>query len=233
MARFSAPSLNQSLAILLISITTAGVFSQEKSMRPGINDAFVDPDVEAFIGRFEVESREVYLRRKEIVAECKISPGSVIADIGCGTGLFTRLFAEAIGKEGRVMAVDISEKFLNHVRKTCRENGFANVDTVRCTPESTELAPETVDIAFVCDTYHHFEYPEKTMLSLHRALKPSGKVVLVDFRRVEGESSNWTLEHVRAGQEVFESEIESAGFKKVSSSKIELKENYLVIFEKK
>jgi predicted methyltransferase len=69
------------------------------------------------------------------------------------------------------------------------------------------------------------------MQSIHRALRPGGQVVLIDFHRIEGVSSEWTLNHVRAGQEVFEQEIESAGFKKIEEKDF-LKENYFVKFAK-
>jgi SAM-dependent methyltransferase len=93
-------------------------------------------------------------------------------------------------------------------------------------------ALESVDVAFICDTYHHFEFPIKTMVSLQRALKPGGKVILIDFRREEGTSSEWVLSHVRAGQEVFERQIVEAGLRKVGEKEDLLKENYFVIFNK-
>jgi hypothetical protein len=70
------------------------------------------------------------------------------------------------------------------------------------------------------------------MASLHRALKPGGRVVLVDFRRIEGTSTDWVMNHVRAGQEVFEAEIVQSGFKKISEERELLKENYFAVFEK-
>lgn len=206
--------------------------AQDKSVKPGVNDSFRDPDVKQFEGRFEVESREVFAHRKAIVAACQIQAGQTLADIGAGTGLFTRIFSESVGKEGRVLAVDISQKFLDHVQKTTREAGQQNVETLLCSDDSTKLPPSSVDVAFICDTYHHFEYPLKTMTSLFQAMKPGGRVILVDFKRIEGESSDWTLSHVRAGQAVFEAEILSVGFKKVREEKELLKDNYFVVFEK-
>jgi ubiquinone/menaquinone biosynthesis C-methylase UbiE/intracellular sulfur oxidation DsrE/DsrF family protein len=220
------------LWILTLLFLARALAAQEKSVKPGINDSFRDPDVKEFIGRFEVESREVFARRKEILAACEIRPGQTVADIGAGTGLFTRMFSEAVGKEGRVIAVDIAQKFLDHIEATSREAGLLNVETVRCTEDSTKLPAESVDVAFICDTYHHFEYPLKTMASVHRALKPNGRVILVDFRRIEGESSDWVLSHVRAGQDVFEREIVQSGFRKAGELKNVLKENYLAVFEK-
>jgi len=139
--------------------------AQDKSVNPGINDSFRDPDPQEFLGRFEVESREVFARRNEIVAACCIQPGQTVADIGAGTGLFSRMFSEAAGKDGRVIAVDISQKFLDHIQKTSRDAGQQNVETLLCTADSTELPAESVDVAFICDVYHHFEFPFKTMAS--------------------------------------------------------------------
>lgn len=217
--------------LCLTLVTQHATHAQEKSVKPGINDSFRDPDPKQFTERFEIESREVFAKRKEILAAIKLKPTDVVADIGAGTGLFTRLFANALGPDGRVIAVDIAQKFLDHIEVTCREQNLRNVETILCKDDSTELPPNSVDVAFICDTYHHFEFPQKTMTSLRKALKPGGRVIVIDFIRVEGVSSEWTMDHVRAGQEVFESEIISAGFKKADEIKDVLKENYLVVFE--
>lgn len=219
--------------VIFVIAPTPGAWSQEKSVKPGINDSFRDPNVKEFIGRFEVESRELFARRHEIVAACQIKPGQTVADIGAGTGLFTRMFSEAVGKGGRVIAIDISQKFLDHIKTTSREAGQRNIDTLLATADSTELPAESVDVAFICDTYHHFEFPLKTMASLQRALKPGGRVVLVDFRRIPGTSTDWVLNHVRAGQEVFETEIVKSGFEKVDKEPNLLRENYFMVFQKR
>jgi predicted methyltransferase len=69
------------------------------------------------------------------------------------------------------------------------------------------------------------------MTSIHRALRPGGKVVVIDFRRIEGQSREWVLNHVRAGQEVFTKEIVASGFKLMEEKKL-LKENYCLVFQK-
>lgn len=225
-------SLSLLATVLAASTLAAASLAQEKSVNPGINDSFVDPDVNEFANRFEVESREIFARRREIVAACQLRPGETIADVGAGTGLFTGLFADAVGKEGRVIAVDIAQKFLDHIASASREEGRRNVDTLLATADSTKLAPASIDVAFICDTYHHFEFPQKTMASLFQAVKPGGRVILIDFHRIPGTSSDWVLNHVRAGQEVFEAEIIAAGFEKASEEPELLQENYFVIFKK-
>lgn len=217
------------LFLLSLGAITRG---QDKSVKPGINDPFKNPDIEKYAKTFEVESREVFTQREKIAAACKLKSGMVVADVGAGTGLFTRLFAPAVAPKGKVIAVDISDKFLDHIAKTCKEAKLTNVETLKCSETSSELPANLVDVVFICDTYHHFEYPLRTMTSIHKALKPGGRVVVIDFHRIPGKSTDWILGHVRAGQDVVIKEIEEAGFKKVHEEKDLLKENYLVIFEK-
>jgi predicted methyltransferase len=214
--------------ILLIAISAS---AQEKSVRPGINKDFENPDVKDFLAKFEGESREVAANRKEIVAACKLKPGMKVADVGAGTGLFTRRFAKAVGPEGKVYAVDIAPAFLKYIEKTCRDSDLQNVETVLCDQFSTKLPKNSVDLVFICDAYHHFEFPQRTLQSIYDALRPGGQIVLIDFERIEGKSTEWILGHVRAGKEVFVREIRSAGFK-VENEEDFLKENYLVRFKK-
>jgi hypothetical protein len=88
-------SIFSTFAATLAACSLALVSSpaQEKSVRPGINKPFENPDLRDFIQKFEGESREIAARAKEIVAACKLRPGMVVADVGAGTGLFTRKFA--------------------------------------------------------------------------------------------------------------------------------------------
>lgn len=210
----------------------AAAWGQEKSVNPGINESFQSPDVGQFVERFEREGREVYALREEIVAACGLKPGMHVADVGAGTGLFTRLFAAKVGPRGRVYAVDIAEEFVAHVAESARQQGLKNVVGVVCSADDARLPANSVDLVFLCDTYHHFEFPQKTMRSLHKALRPGGRLVLIDFQRIEGESSDWILGHVRAGQEVFTAEIKAAGFRQVAEKKDLLDDNYFVVFEK-
>ncbi len=206
---------------------------QESSVRPGINAEFLkaDLDVTQWTERFEREGREIYDQRHRIVEALGLKPGQRVADVGAGSGLFTLLFGERVGPRGRVYAVDIVPGFLEQILQRAQAAGLRNVQTVLGTERAVGLPPRSVDLVFVCDTYHHFEYPRAMLASIHRALRPGGRLVLVEFRRVPGESSDWVLNHVRAGEEVFTAEIEAAGFKKIGRADF-LRENYLVRFRK-
>ncbi len=223
--------LSRSLAFLILA-SVIPALAQEKSVRPGINQAFENPDVKEFVGKFEVESREIFTQRKEIVTACKLASGMAVADIGAGTGLFTRLFAKAVGEKGKVYAVDIAPQFIEYIDKTAKDEGLKNIVGVVCTADNVKLPARSIDVAFVCDTYHHFEFPLKTLASIHEALKPGGQLIIIDFHRIEGKSSEWVLGHVRAGQEVVTKEITASGFKRLGEDKLPLQENYFLRFEK-
>lgn len=222
----------RTLLAIMILLTPLSISAQEKSVKPGINESFENPSVPEYVERFEREGRDAFDHRKEVVAALGLKPGMAVADVGAGTGLFTRMFSPLVGEKGNVYAVDISDEFVAHIERIAKSQKQNNIVGVVCKPDSVELPPASVDLVFICDTYHHFEFPHKTMRSIHRALKPSGRVVLIDFHRIEGVSSEWVLGHVRAGQEVFAKEIVEAGFKQVAEKKGLLKESYFVWFEK-
>ena len=227
--RFLLRGLLLAVSVFLLAPLTP---AQEKSVRPGINKAFENPDVKEYVGKFEGESREIFTCRKEIVAACKLKPGMAVADIGAGTGLFSRLFAKKVGPKGKVYAVDIAPKFVEYSEKSAKDEGLKNVVGVVCTADSVKLPAKSIDVAFVCDTYHHFEFPLKTLASIHEALRPGGQLIVIDFHRVKGKSSDWVMGHVRAGQEVVTKEIVASGFRVVGEEKLPLKENYFLRFEK-
>jgi predicted methyltransferase len=212
---------------------TAPASANEASVKPGINAEFLKPSLNLtqWVERFEREGREIFTERGKIVAAAKVRPGMAVADIGAGTGLFTPLLSQAAGPKGIVYAVDIASDFLAHIDERAGAAGLKNVKTVLCNERSVELPSNSIDLAFICDTYHHFEYPRSTMLSLHQALRRGGEIVLVDFKRIPGQSSEWILNHVRAGQEVFAAEIEAVGFRQIEQADF-LKDNYFLRFRK-
>jgi SAM-dependent methyltransferase/protein tyrosine phosphatase (PTP) superfamily phosphohydrolase (DUF442 family) len=207
----------------------------EDSVRPGINSNFLSPDLnpDDFVKRFEIESREVYSARMEVLKACGVKPGQTVADIGAGTGLYTRLFANEVGPEGWVYAVDISPRLIQHIMDKAKAIELANITGVLCPEDSVSLPPNSIDLAFVCDTYHHFEFPSSTLRSILSSLKPGGQFIVIDFKRIEGVTRPWLMEHVRAGQEVFQSEIEEAGFELIGEEEIPgFEENYFLRFRK-
>jgi len=225
------------LGLALLSASATAQTATKDKADPGINERFERPgvDVKGFVQRFESDDREVYARRNEIAKALDLKPGMAVADVGAGTGPFTRLFAEKVGEKGRVLAVDVSRDFLKHIANESRKLGQKQVETVLGSQDATNLKPSSVDLVFICDVYHHFEEPEKMLASIHQALRPGGTFVLIEFDRVEGKSSDFVLEHVRASKEEFIREIEEAGFELDTSRADEdpkFKENFFARFRR-
>jgi FkbM family methyltransferase len=209
--------------------------ANESSVRPGINADFTDPnlDVDVMVRRFEAESREIFVRRAAIARAVTLRPGDVVADIGAGTGVMVDFFARDVGPEGRVYAVEIAPRFVAALRARAAQRKLPQVEAVLCTDRDVGLAADSVDVVFVCDTYHHFEYPRSTLASIHRALRPGGELVVVDFERIPGTSRQWILDHVRAGKEEVEAELTAAGFTFVAEVDVGLQENWFRRFKKR
>jgi len=216
---------------LLLAGSPGALVAQEASVRPGINEHYRSPDYGYWVGVFESPGREVYARRAEVVAALDLRPGMTVADIGAGTGFYTRLIADAVGSEGRVYAVDIAQSFVDEIVRTATEQGLTNVQGVVNNPRSAMLPRDSLDLAFVCDTYHHFEYPKSMLRSIREALKEGGDLVVIDFRKIPGFSSGWVMGHVRADRPRVIKEIEAEGFRLVEQPDI-LHSNYFLRFRK-
>lgn len=224
----------QSLFIIL-ALTLAGVpvlVHPATGANPAINAPYEDPDYDQWVQRFEQPGREIYDRRHAIVEAAGVKAGMAVADIGAGTGLFSLLFAKEVGSGGKVYAVDVSQVFIDNIVRRAASQGLENVIGVVNTQTSTEVSPAAVDLAFLSDTYHHFERPEAMLASIHRALKPGGRLVVIDFQRIPGRSSNWVLGHVRADKAQVKREIEAAGFRLVEDRPL-LKENFFLVFTRR
>ena len=213
--------------LLLVFPASAG----EQSVRPGINRHFEDPDWQQWVSTFERPGREVYDQRHAIVAASRAGPGMNIADIGAGTGLFTRLFATAVEPDGTVYAIDIASTFIDNILRTCREQGLLNVKGIVNTPVDIGLPANTIDLAFLTDTYHHFEYPQQTLTSIHQALRDEGRIIIIDFRRDPRISSNWVMGHVRGNREQVIEEVQAAGFRLLDDKPL-MRTNYFLEFVK-
>ncbi len=111
-----------------------------------------------------------------VVTQLGLKPDEVVADIGSGTGYFARRFAKHAGK---VYAVDIDERLLTISRK----DAPVNLETVLAAPDDPKLPAGGVDTVFFCDVLHHVENRPAYYRKLSKALKPGGRVVIVDFRK--------------------------------------------------
>ena len=209
---------------------------EEVSIKPGINDDFLKSDVDLakWKSTFEnAEAREIAQQKEAIVASMKLKKGQDVADVGSGTGLFLKPLADSVGVAGKVYALDISAPFVDGLKKRVKLEGLEQVEVRLSKERSVELPALSIDAAFVCDTYHHFEYPQHVLYSLYKAVRPLGSLYVVDFERIPGQSRQWVLDHVRCDKKTTIKEIEQAGFHfEEQISMPSLKENYILRFSR-
>ena len=219
-------------ALSVVAILGAGsALAQEASVSPTINQTFKSDalDVEGWAGRFSGESREVFHARHDVVKAMALKSGESIADVGAGTGIYTRLFAQAVGPTGIVYATDLAPKFLAYIAQNAAKDGLKNVRTIQAGDRASNLPDGSVDVIFHSDVYHHFEYPMIMNADLRRALKPAGRLYVLEM-----EKAGNNISHVRAPRDVVIAEIEKSGFALVGQLKVPgLSENYMLQFRKR
>lgn len=216
----------------LVALGSAG-WAQEESVKPGINDNFKDPDVQYYVNMFEGESRAIFKYRNEIIDVLGLEPGTDVADIGAGTGFFSRMMAHKVGRRGTVYAVDIAENFVEHIDAMAKKEGLKNIDAIVCGERSVDLKANSIDVAFICDVYHHFEYPFDSMESIAKAMRPGGRLVIVDFERVKGVTSAFSLSHVRCGKGTVTDEVKDSGFEFVEEVDLGMKDQWVRVYRKR
>ncbi|HKW39036.1 MAG TPA: class I SAM-dependent methyltransferase [Burkholderiales bacterium] len=222
------------LPVLLCLLLLAAPAAAEEGAKPEINRPYVvDTDVARWNRTFENERREVYVKRDAIVAATGVKPGMTVADIGAGTGLFTMLFADAVKPGGSVYAVDISPAFVDYIRETAKKRRVRNVTAIVNDGTEVQLPDASVDLVYLSDVYHHFEHPAETLASIRKALKPGGRMVVVDYQRIPGVTPPARIAHLRLDKQAAIDEIEAAGFALLEEKKRFLRENYFVVFTRK
>jgi ubiquinone/menaquinone biosynthesis C-methylase UbiE len=203
----------------------------EQSVAPGINDEYKNADPQQWREIFENDGREIWACRLTILNALHLQPGMHVADVGAGTGFFSLMFAKQVAPTGRVYAVDITPNFVASIAERAAQAGISNIQGVVNTPREVLLPESSVDMVFISDTYHHFEYPISTLASIHKALKPNGELVIVDYRLFPG-NHFWLRHHVRAGEKEVQQEIETAGFELVNRMNL-MRTQYFLRFRKK
>jgi FkbM family methyltransferase len=152
----------------------------------GINNLYMGRQIARVMGHEGADWLERPGRDREegtdlLIKELKLRPTDVVADIGAGTGYFSFRIAPLV-PHGRVLAVDIQPEMLAILAKRRKELKLDNVEPVRGAETSTNLPANTVTVVLLVDAYHEFAYPKEMMTSIYKALRPGGRVALVEFR---------------------------------------------------
>lgn len=182
-----AQALLTVLCLALAGAAQTGVYQKVQPSPDGIGKAYMGREIAQVMGWqgaawLEREEREKEERGDLLLRELALKPGQDVADIGAGTGYYSRRMAPLVAPRGTVYAVDVQPEMLKLLQEGAQRAGLANIKPVRGSETHVNLADASIDLAILVDVYHELEFPQEVTASIVRALRPGGRLVLVEYR---------------------------------------------------
>ncbi len=171
-------------------------------------------DIQEYLRQLDSADRDAYQKPAQVVEALALKPGMSVADLGSGSGYFTRRFVEAVGESGKVYAIDIEPEMLKYTQDSIVHMHIPySADFILARPDDPKLPLESVDLIFLCNTYHHLEDRTRYFKNLKGALKPAGRIAIVDFYHDERSGElGFPKEHLVPRDRVIE-ELKHAGYR--------------------
>ncbi|MDA0315011.1 MAG: class I SAM-dependent methyltransferase [Bacteroidetes bacterium] len=200
-------------------LQTATLAAQERyTVKPGdpngIRKWYMGRQIAHVMGHYgidwlERQEREMEENTSQLLKNLAVQPGIVIADIGAGSGYHSTLLSKMVGN-GRVYAVDVEPEMIAYLNARIKLEGNKNIIPVLSTEKKVSLPANSIDMMLLVDVYHEFSFPYEMALSMLEALKPGGKLVLVEFR---AEDTNVPIKTIhKMGEQQAVKEFKAAGF---------------------
>jgi len=168
-----------------------------------------------------------------LIREMGLQPGMTVADIGTGVGFMLPYLSKGVGPGGHVIAEDIFDDFLSAAKLKVNQAGLENVTFVKGTETDPGLAEGQLDMALALDVYHHFDYPEKMLAAIHKALKDGGKLIVVEYYKRESAMPNGrALTHIRLDMPDVIKEVEANHFHLLEEKEHIRDVQYMLMLEK-
>ena len=178
-------------------------------------------------------TREATQKPGELIKSMGLEPGMTVADVGTGVGYMLPFLSRRVGPAGHVIAEDIFDDFLAGAKQTAEQQKLTNITFVKGTDTDPMLPEGQVDMDLVLDAYHHFDYPEKMLAALRKALKPDGKLVIVEYYKREGAMANGrALTHIRLDMPDVIKEVEANHFHLLMEKEHIKNVQYMLLLEK-
>jgi arsenite methyltransferase len=136
---------------------------------------------EEWVTTLEGPQRVATQKIDQVLADLSLKPGMVIADIGAGSGLFSRPLAKAVAPSGKVYAVDIQQDLLDHISQRSKEENIRNIQTVLGEFDDPKLPARDVDLAFINDVLHHIQHRAVYLKALGTYMKPAGRIAIIEM----------------------------------------------------
>jgi ubiquinone/menaquinone biosynthesis C-methylase UbiE len=179
-------------------------------------------------------NRDAFEKPRDVVKAMELQKGMTVADVGTGIGYMLPFLSRAVGPGGRVFAEDIFDDFLASAKQRASNQNLANVTFVKGTETDPTLPEGAADEVLALDVYHHFDYPEKMLAGIHKALKPGGKLVVVEYyKRPEAMPDGRAMTHIRLDMTDVIKEIEANHFHLLAEKEHIKDSQYILVLEKR
>ena len=173
----------------------------------------------------ERAERDELERTDLVLTNLELAPSSIVADIGAGSGFFSRRIARLI-PEGEVIAVDIQPEMLAILEANASAENISNIRTILASETSPNLASNSIDLAIMVDVYHELMWPREVLLNIKAALKPGGRVILLEYRAEDKSVPIIPIHKMSAAQA--SKELEAVGFELAENKDFLPSQHFLV-----
>ncbi|MGB6219431.1 class I SAM-dependent methyltransferase [Haloferula sp.] len=195
--------------------TPPSIYETRRPTRGGIGKIYMGREISQVMGHegidwLERDNREEEEAPSKAIAALDLKPDAIIADIGAGSGYYTFRIAELV-PDGQVMAVDIQPEMIAFLEAKEEQLGLNNVTAHLGAIDDTRLDPESIDAALMVDAYHEFSHPREIMESIFSALRPGGRVFLLEYRAEDSSVPIKPLHKMTEAQAI--KEMEAVGLK--------------------
>jgi ubiquinone/menaquinone biosynthesis C-methylase UbiE len=172
------------------------------------------PNVMEYLDRLDRPERDQDQKPAQVIDVLELKPGMHVADLGAGSGYFTRRFVEAVTETGKVYVIDIEPEALKYVEESLiHMHRPFEAEFIVARPDNPKIPIESVDLIFVCNTYHHFQERNLYLRNLKSSLKPGGRIAIIDFYHDERSGDlGFPKRHLVAREKVVE-EMAAAGYR--------------------
>ena len=162
------------MACCLLSVTVFAAEEHQRHRQP--------TDIKKYLEQLDSEDRDQYQKPRQVIEALNLKPGLAVADLGSGSGYFTRRFIEAVTETGKVYAVDVEPEMLKYAEESVvHMHRSYTAEFILARPDNPKLPYESIDLLFLCNTYHHLEERAKYFSDTKSSLKPGGRIAIIDF----------------------------------------------------
>ena len=166
--------LSLAMACCLLSVTVVDAEEHQHHRQPA--------DIKQYLEQLDSEERDQYQKPRQVIEALNLKPGLAVADLGSGSGYFTRRFIEAVTETGKVYAVDVEPEMLKYAEESVvHMHRSYTVEFILARPDNPKLPYGSIDLLFLCNTYHHLEERAKYFSDTKSSLKPGGRLAIIDF----------------------------------------------------